>query len=357
MRLTDLSARDFRCFEQLVMCPGSGMNIITGDNASGKTSILEAVFMLGRGQSFRGSAPGPVTRKGGAALVLGACIEDDRGLSHRIGMTQSGGTLAYKLDNNSATRRFDLITALPLQLIDANLHRLLDQGPRFRRHFLDWGVFHVEHRFFPAWRQYRRALRQRNRALRDKQSAAAISAWDHELIQAAATIDDCRHRYVVRLTSTLPDAVVRLLGADAPTISYYSGWRQDIDFAAALESSLERDRRAGYTHVGPHRADLKVEAGGVRARAHVSRGQQKMLAATLLLTQARIVQRQQGVTPVLLVDDPEAELGSRYLRALLHEIQTLGGQCFASFLDTANLPDLAGPVCMFHVEHGNVVAG
>src|SRR5699024_4430456 len=164
---------------------------------------------------------------------------------------------------------------LPLQLVDPNLHRLLEQGPRFRRHFLDWGVFHVEHGFFKAWRNYRRALRQRNHALRKRQAPTVVTAWDQEIAKAALTIDQCRRRYVDRLTQMLPRVVTRILGDDMPSIVYYPGWREANGFAEALNSSLDRDRRSGYTHVGPHRADLKIDVTGARAPARVSRGQQR----------------------------------------------------------------------------------
>lgn len=355
MRLTHFRASSFRCFEQIDIRPGAGVNIILGNNASGKTSILEAIFLLGRGKSFRGGTLSTIDRHGGHPFVLRGRIQDDRGLAHQIGMARERGGLDFKLDSDTSSTRFDLVSTLPLQLVDPNLHRLMEQGPRFRRHFLDWGVFHVEHAFFSAWRSYRRALRQRNQALRMRQPTAAVTAWDYDLNRAALTIDRCRRRYVERLTEMLPTTVTRLLGEDAPTLSYYSGWREQDGFAATLKSSLASDRRAGYTHTGPHRADLRIDVSGVRARSRVSRGQQKVFATALLLTQARILKQAQSITPILLVDDLAAELSTQYQQALFEEMAALKGQCFITCLDAPTVPVTAAvELRMFHVEHGAI---
>lgn len=340
------------------MQPGPGINIILGDNASGKTSLLEAIFLLGRGKSFRHGALSTIDRFGADPFVLRGRIENDQGVSHQVAMARITGGLDFKLDGDASGGRFDLVNTLPLQLVDPNLHRLLEQGPRFRRHFLDWGVFHVEHGFFGAWRSYRRALRQRNHALRKRLAPAQVTAWDQELERATVTIDQCRRRYVERLRQMLPAATSRILGDDMPSIAYYPGWRETDGFEAALKDSLERDRRAGYTHAGPHRADLKIDVSGVRARARVSRGQQKVYATTLLLTQARMLKEVRGIRSILLVDDLAAELGTDYQHALLQEIATLGGQAFITYLNANLVPGgvtaASAASRMFHVEHGAI---
>lgn len=356
MRLSRVEIQDFRCLEQVVLEPGPKINIISGDNASGKTSLLEAMFMLGRGQTFRGTALGPLVRHGQSSLSLAGFLQDESQRTRRIRVIRQSGRLQYRLDNEPNTKRFDLVSALPLQLIDPNLHRLLEQGPRFRRRFLDWGVFHVEQHFFQAWRTFRRALRQRNSALRRHAAAAAVTAWDEELVKASLVVDACRRRYVSRLAKLLPDSLVAMLGQDIPAIEYFPGWNRKQDVREALATSLERDRRAGYTHVGPHRADLRLTVGGTRAHAHVSRGQQKLLAVALLLAQVRLLMSETSVRPLLLVDDVAAELGADYLGAIFRELEQLGVQCFVTALDARLLPQSSERALMFHVEHGQVTA-
>lgn len=356
MHLTRLYAKDFRCFTDFDITPQDGVNVLVGDNASGKTSLLEAIFMLGRGQSFRGSGVSSAVRAGQSSLVLRAEVANQRNHTHQIGLTRHRGALQYRLDGNPQTRRLDLINTLPLQLIDPNLHRLLEQGPRFRRHFLDWGVFHVEHQFFRAWQRYRRALRQRNRALRTGQSLETITSWNPELLRTAQTITACRQRYVARINEALPQATRHILKEDTPTVSYYPGWGSRHDFETSLSSSVERDRKTGYTHVGPHRADLRVMMGTSSAQSRLSRGQQKVFAATLLLTQAVLLKQHTGIQPLLLVDDIAAELGPEFLGTIISELRQIGSQCFVTTLDLKNLPEFGDMTKVFHVERGKVVA-
>lgn len=356
MHLDRLRVRDFRCFEQVDIEPAPGINIVVGDNASGKTSLLEAIFYLGRGQSLRQTPARQVIRRGASAFALNGRIDRNPDRPYQIGIVRDRSGIHYRLDGNRQTARLELVTGLPLQLIDPNVHRLLEQGPRYRRHFLDWGVFHVEHLFFPAWRRYRRALRQRNRALRSRLPKKDIVIWDTELVQSGEEVDACRRAYVDSLRAALPAGTARVLGEAEPVLEYESGWRGDAGYGAALLGSLSRDQRAGFTEQGPHRADLRVRVAETQARDWVSHGQQKVLTGALLLTQARILAERRGIIPVLLVDDIAAELGDTYRQTLVDEMVRLDGQCFLTFLDRSAVPANVDAGAMFHVEHGRVVS-
>ena len=354
MHIARLQLKDFRCFSDTRIEPHPGLNIITGDNASGKTSLLEAIFFLGRGQSFRQSGPKPAIRRGTDAFTLNAEIQGPEQRKHRMGVHRDRRSIEYRCDGDSNTTRLDLVNRLPLQLVDPNVHRLLEQGPRYRRHFLDWGVFHVEHACFPAWRRYRRALRQRNRALKARLPKKDVIAWDAELVHNAEVVDAARRRYIEYLASGLPDRARRLLGDEAIRLDYSSGWRGEDGFGAALVASLDQDLRAGFTQQGPHRADLRVQIASAAATDWVSRGQQKILTTALLLVQAEILARRRHIQPVLLIDDMAAELGQRYREVIGEEIAALGVQCFLTFLEPALVPSPLRQGRMFHVEHGTV---
>ncbi|GAB3672875.1 DNA replication/repair protein RecF [Salinisphaera aquimarina] len=356
MHIQRLRLQHFRCFEFADIEPSHGINVITGDNASGKTSLLEAIFFLGRGQSFRQSGPRPAIRQGQDAFTLNGDIGVEDGRSHRIGIHRTRNRIVFKRDAQAETTRLDLINTLPLQLVDPNVHRLLEQGPRFRRHFMDWGVFHVEHAFFPAWRRYRRALRQRNRALKARLPKKDIIAWDAELVRNAEVVDASRRAYIEHLYRGLPERTNRLLGDEPVVLDYTPGWRGDDGFGMALASSLDQDQRAGFTQQGPHRADLRITIASASARDWVSRGQQKVLTTALLLVQAQLLQQRRGLRPVLLIDDLAAELGPHYRETLATEIEAVGGQCFMTFLEASLVPEGLGDVRRFHVEHGRVAA-
>lgn len=352
MYLERLRIRDFRCFETTDIDPSPAVNVLVGENASGKTSVLEAIYYLGRGQSFRPTPARQAIRRGATAFSINADITRVGGRRHRLGVSRDRQSIQYKLDQNRQTKRLDLVTTLPLQLVDPNVHRLLEQGPRFRRHFLDWGVFHVEHSFFPAWQRYRRALRQRNHALRDGFPKKDVIVWDAELVSSGETVDACRRGYIESLRECLPDSTRAILGGTPPVLEYDPGWRGNDGYGAALLGSLSRDQRSRFTNQGPHRADLRVRVAEEQARDWVSRGQQKVLTTALLLAQAELLKQRRGMTPVLLLDDMAAELGEAYRHTLMDAIVKLQGQCFLTFLDSALVPTATNVGAMFHVEHG-----
>lgn len=355
MHIDRLRISDFRCFKQLDIRPSTGINVVVGENASGKSSLLEALFLLGRGHSFRQSSARDSIREGADRFTVVADIGSEQGRGHRLAVSCARSNTQFRRDGETHTTRLDLVSTLPLQLIDPNVHRLLEQGPRYRRHFMDWGVFHVEQIFFPAWRRYRRALKQRNRALKARAPKTTIIAWDAELVHQGEIVDACRRAHVADLGARLPESAHRVLGGADVDLSYHPGWTGDDGFGAALAAGLARDQKAGFTQFGPHRADLRMTLASGSVRDWVSRGQQKVLTAALLLAQARLIRDRRNVVPVLLVDDLVAELGEQYRNALGKEVQDLGLQSFLTFLDPALVPKSLKPAAMFHVEQGCVV--
>jgi DNA replication and repair protein RecF len=248
----------------------------------------------------------------------------------------------------------ELATILPAQAIDPEVHRLVEGGPQERRRFIDWGVFHVEPSFVDHWRRYQRALRQRNAALRSHQPAAVVRAWDPELIEAGQLVADYRRRYLEQLVPHVADVGTRLLG-EPVEIGLNQGWSADRTLEEATKHAWTRDAERGLTHSGPHRADLSVRFGGVAARDRVSRGQQKLAAASLLLGQLRCDAEQGSDVAALLVDDPAAELDSSNLERLLVEVVDLPAQLFVTALDAQNSSLQYLPAGRrFHVEHGSV---
>ena len=357
MFIKRLRLTDFRCFKTAEIKPGPGINVVTGDNASGKTSLLEAIFVLGRGQSFRQAGGRPAIRHSASQFTLHGEIERESGQITRLGVGRDSRRYELRKDGVSGVSRIELVNALPVQLVDPNVHRLLEQGPQYRRHFMDWGVFHVEHAFFPAWRRYRRALRQRNRALKARHSKKDVIAWDAELVRSGELVDASRRAYIDHLAATLPQQAKTLVGNDEIVMQYHAGWRGTDGFGSALAQGLEQDQRAGFTQQGPHRSDLKVSVAAGAARDWISRGQQKVLTTIMLLAQARILSDRRHISPVLLIDDLSAELGTRYREALAEEIAESGSQCFLSFLDSSLVPSCLSDATRFHVEHGVLISG
>lgn len=352
MGLISLSIRDFRCFEREELTFSAGINLIFGANASGKTSVLEAVFVLGRGRSFRTGHLDPISRFGSKGFQVVGRVETPRG-SLTVGLGKEQGGLNVRIGGRSATGLAELAETLPVQLIDSQAHLLIDGGPRHRRQFLDWGVFHVEPGFFPVWRRYQRALQQRNALLRTAASASQISGWDNELVAAGKLLDAFRRRYLESLATSATRWAEDALGGLAVQLEYRQGWPEEQDLAQALSVCRERDRVQGATQTGPHRAEITIRVDGRPARDRISRGQEKILAGTLLMAQAAQYRAATGRACVLLLDDLPSELDPEHLRRFARQIVETGAQTLITAVTQESLPP--GLVArVFHVEQGKI---
>jgi DNA replication and repair protein RecF len=353
MSLLALGIEDFRCIEAAELELDARCNLVSGPNASGKTSLLEAIYVLGRGRSFRTAQTETLIRQGRPTfMVTGRQLAAGR--ERAVGMRFSRTGFEVRAGGRPVSGLAELATLFPVQAIDPEVHRLIEGGPAERRRFLDWGVFHVEPTFVEHWRRFQRALRQRNAALKAGQPATAIRAWEPELVEAGETVQGFRVRYMSAVEPHIRAVSERLLGSPLE-LSLHRGWAAERTLAEALAASWPRDVERGLTHVGPHRADVAVRYGDQSARDRISRGQQKLAAASLLLGQLRADAELGSSVAALLVDDPAAELDSVNLERLLTEIVGLPSQLFLTVLDASNSA-LAGlsAGARFHVEHGKV---
>jgi DNA replication and repair protein RecF len=346
-----LKIQKFRCLEAVDFTPHPETNVMVGANGSGKTSVLEALYFLGRGRSFRAGPTSGLIQRGAAEFTVYAQIAAG-GMTQRVGVEQTTAAMQGRIDGNPTASSADLAAVLPVQVIDPEVHELVQGGPKERRQFVDWGVFHVKHEFLVAWRRYRRALLQRNQGLRQGLDWQAIEPWDRELISSGLDVDRHRRQYLEQLGPELQRLSLGLLDVAAEQ-RYRSGWPADQDFASALDASRDRDRGQAQTHVGPHRAELVLEVEGVAARHRLSRGQQKLLAISMILAQSQFVAEHLDETVVLLVDEPAAELDAERLSKLVTMLGTLRAQLFISALDREALP-IGSDANVFHVERGSV---
>ncbi len=340
---------NFRCLENVELEFGRDFNLIFGANASGKTSLLEALAYLGRGKSFRGASTANLVRHGEAEFVLFG--ETERGMrSQKLGLRNSKDGLEVRVDGSGDGGVAALADALPLQVIDPEVHNLVAGGPELRRRFLDWVAFHVEHDHLEAWRRFRRALKQRNAALKARAAPAAIRSWNAEFVELGEALDQSRRRALDVAIESLSEYGQGLLGTELG-FEYQAGWGKDKSLEQSLEEGLERDLQQGASQQGPHRADLKIRYDERQARKLVSRGQQKLLASAMILAATETAQTALERPLLLLLDDPAAELDADSLARLLEAVAGLGCQVIATSLDKDVLsvpPDST----MFHVEHG-----
>ena len=318
MSLSRLQVTDFRCLQSAELALDPHFTLISGANASGKTSVLEAIYVLGRGRSFRTRRLEHLIHNGTERFVVFGEIET---ATRRVPMGVEGSRqgIRAQIDGDKPSSLAELALFLPVQIIDPEVHRLIEEGPSRRRRFLDWGVFHVEQSFVGHWQRYQQVLKQRNAALRSKQPRAVVSVWDSDLIRSGELLGAARARYVGLLLPHAQAIATNLLGMEL-TLTYRNGWTRDHSMADALAQSWNHDVEIGATQIGPHRAELGIRLDGLPVKDRISRGQQKLLASALLIAQIKLFPEGAPVQPSLLLDDPAAELDDARLAGLIREV-------------------------------------
>jgi DNA replication and repair protein RecF len=351
MSLRELRVHDLRCIRTAELELAPRLSLLFGPNGSGKTSLLEAIHLLGRGRSFRTRHTERLIRRGEPRLHVFGRTAD--ALPHDLGIScdRVSGVEA-RIDRRPVEGLAELSGILPVQLIDPGIHRLVEEGPVQRRRWVDWGVFHVEPGFLRSWSEYARTLRQRNAALR---TGMPTEPWDPELARLGELLAASRQRLLEQLRPDWQAICGRVLEGIQVEWSFHRGWSQEHGLAESLSLHRIRDRERGSTGVGAHRFDVALKADGRLAREVLSRGQQKLLGASMTLAMARLVSRvATEVLPVLLLDDPAAELDRERTACLIAEISALRCQLVATSLDADRL-DFGPPERAFHVEHGSVI--
>lgn len=354
-----------RNLHSLQISPHSSINFIIGDNGSGKTSLLEAISLLSRGRSFRTPHIKKVISQGSSDLtVFGEVMSADEQTS-RIGIRRSanGETLA-KINGERCERLSDLALMVPAVEIESSSFELMDGGPSVRRELLDWGLFHVEHRFLDIWKRYRVALEQRNALLKTGDSPAlrhSLAHWNGQLAEYGHGLDDLRQQYVNRFSAALQELTQRYFGLTHVTVDYYPGWnmQQYQSLLACLESHRVAEIEKGRSLYGPHRADLEIRWQGQPARDICSRGQKKLVLYAVRLAQIMLYQREKQSTPILLLDDLPAELDTGNIEKISRFLCDYPCQSFitaiAKDIHDSGLSSTFGSHAMFHVEHGRLV--
>ncbi|HJO34861.1 MAG TPA: DNA replication/repair protein RecF [Gammaproteobacteria bacterium] len=355
-RLRRLTLANFRCFEQVSIEPGAGVNLLLGPNGAGKTSLLESLFFLSRAQSFRTRRREMLIRHNQHALRLQATLSGVSSSPREVPLVLAFAAdegLQVRIDREPVRRLSVLAQHLPVLLIDPAARELVAGSPRLRRRLLDWSLFHAAPTQVEAWRRYMLALRQRNAALRGREPASVIRSLAVPLAAAAGAIHGWREGFARALQSAMAPLLDRLLGREDIRLRYQSGWPAEQEFAEVLAARLERDRQAGLTGAGPHRADLRPLAGNQPVAEVLSGGEQKLVAAALVLAQAQVIAAV-GRDPVLLVDDLPAELDAERRAKLAGLLREMPVQQFW----TALAPGLvdAGPARCFEIGRSGIKA-
>ena len=382
-------------------------NVIIGANGSGKTSLLEAIFLLSRGKSFRHHQPKRYIQHHQDSATVHAKLNDSRTLAIQ---KQADVTTVLRLNQTTVYNQSILTEQLPTLLIDPSTMDMLEQGSASRRQLLDWLVFHMKQGFHPQWVAYQRLLKQRNSLLKQRRhlthvQLAELRAWDKGLASHAALIHHYRETIFEAWQPYFSESIAQLLPAYAKqlSLSYNAGYDTSVAFNIQLNERLEQDLQLGYTRIGNHRADIHVHwrSTGLTGSAQratdkknesfevstefnestklpvlkeqaaniLSRGEKKLLITALRLSQLPLLlnvksnsdlsskDAKLNATPVVLLDDITAELDERAIEILLATLAQLPCQVFMSSLTDSILPminEYWSEPKVFHMKQGEI---
>ena len=358
MAFIRLEISDFRNIISVKLEPiQQGINLFYGHNGSGKTSLLEAIYYLSLGRSFRSSKIDRIINNKAERFSIFAQSVTLNDQKIPVGIErEQGGDIKIRIAGMDVCSIAELAALSPVLLINSHCYHFLDAGPVFRRKYLDWGVFYLTADFLRLWRQYERALKQRNAALRGQISRKELDIWSNELIAGALQLDQLRQEYIEQLLPVLQTTIAELLVIPDLEISYQQGWNNALSYKDALAHSIDRDMQLGYTQLGPHRADLKITIGGVPAKDILSRGQQKLFVCAMIFAQGSLLYRCANKRPIYLIDDLPSELDVISRSKLMAMLSKQEAQVFVTVVEREILNDfiIQPAVKVFHVEHGDI---
>ena len=349
-----LLLNNIRNISQADISLSPGYNFFYGLNGSGKTSILEAIYLLSQGKSFRSHQKSRIIQHQSDEFTLFAELQTTERLT-KLGMqkTQTGHT-RLQLDGEKCKSMATISELLPVILIDPNSYGLIEDGPGTRRQYLDWGLFHVEHGYANLMVEYLNCLKQRNAALKQHQPLKEITLWDKPLVDLGLKIDRLRVNYLEQLMPYFKSIIEKLDFNVSVQYSYAPGWLGE-SLQHALEKCIGKDMVMGYTTVGPQRAEVSFTVNNQPAADVLSRGQEKLVVSALMLSQGEFYRINNHDNPIYLIDDLPSELDKQNWCKLLNLLDTMHGQMLMTATDQHYFPEqIENKNNVFHVEHGRV---
>ena len=340
--------------QRLIM--GPEINLISGRNGSGKSSIVEALSMLSTGRSFRSASVRSVIQHGREDCVVQANIRY-RGAVRSLGIRRSkSGELTLRLDGEPLSSLAEFAAQVPTIIVDPSSTETISGPPELRRRLIDGTLFHVEPDFLGVWRRYQRILKQRNAMLR-RGMMRGQDPWLGELSKVGGELTDYRADLVSRLGPVFQAILAELNDTllDAELV-FRPGWDASLSLEAGLARSVESDVGQGFTHVGPHRADVRLQWQGRPVGDVFSRGQLKLAVIALRLAQGRVLAHSHKGAPLYLVDDLTAELDEGHALQVCRLLEQTNSQVVLTTVSelAQERSWMQGVTSVFHVEQGCV---
>ncbi len=317
MHLGWLELQDFRCYESLSFTPEPGLNVLIGNNGTGKTNVLEAIGYLSRLRSFRGAPDAALVRSEAAAAVIRGGIERESGELKVEVELPAEGRRRILVNGKRPRRNSDVAIEVPLVAFLPDDLDVVKRGPGLRRDYVDEVAGHISPAAGADRAEYDKIVRQRNRFLRDEGHQAdpvTLDVWDERLAEVGGRLVSARLSLLERLSGYLTRGYksVAGAGADGLTARYEAWWLDDFEphraLLAALGERRRRDLDQRTTTVGPHRDEVGLYLGSRLARTHASQGEQRSVALALRIAAFGLLEDRHDRPPILLLDDVFSEL-------------------------------------------------
>ena len=330
MKIKQLKLKNYRNYDLLELDFDPSTNILYGDNAQGKTNILESIYMCGTTKSHRGTKDRDMIRFGQEEAHIEAVI-DKKGVPFEIDIhlknNSPKGVAINKMPIRRAIELFGIVNIVFFSPEDLNI---IKNGPSERRKFIDLELSQLDKVYLSDLSNYNRIVNQRNKLLKDvydrKDLIETLDIWDLQLVNYGKKIIDRRNKFIVELNEIVGKVHGQLTGGKEHLQIYYEPSASSVDFETNLKKNREKDIKMKSTSVGPHRDDICFMADGLDIRKFGSQGQQRTAALSLKLSEIKIVKKVINDTPILLLDDVLSELDKHrqnYLLDSISDIQTL----------------------------------
>lgn len=358
MHLNRLCVTNFRNITQAEISPHPYLNWIVGNNGSGKTSLLESIFTLCRGRSFRSSRGAVLVNQNKMSMqCFGKFVEPNKQVLTLGYSKEISGSSLFKFNDAPCKKLSEYALHVPVNIIDPDSGQLISGNSEGRRQFIDLGMFHVKPEALDCLNRYNRALKQRNQVLKFKKGVGLdLLTWEQELVKAGEVLNSHRQAFFEKFISTTHRFIEDLSPELKISFVWQKGWEQNQTLAEALELSYSKDSTLGYTSVGPHRSDFLVDCQLGKAKEFLSRGQIKTMALILHISLASCLYEVSQKKSIFLIDDLDAEFDSISMHKMLNLLLLQGHQLYITCLDQM-LPSQYLPIAngkTFHVEHGHI---
>jgi DNA replication and repair protein RecF len=317
MKLANLRVQNYRNHKDLTCTFSPSVTTIHGLNGTGKTSLLEAIYTICRGISFKASDTDIVRETSDWYRV--DCRDDEQKTRTYLYDNRTGKKAKQYTIDNKKFARMPAQYKWPVILFTPDDLRLIDGSPARRRRYLDQLLSQLDPTYAQAVRRYERALMQRNRLLKNNATIDTLFSWDVLLSQAGAYIIAARHKYIQRINERINQQYQHIAGVDDALCVEYTANRvpSPAQLLAALQQSTERDLLIGATSVGPHRHDMIVTTRGRLASDTMSRGEIRTFILALKYIEKNLLEEQSGQKPIVLLDDVFGELDQHRQQHLL----------------------------------------